>query len=134
MCERSSYHGYADANERCAPTATGRPRYTSGWAALMGFVYPDKYYNTAFTKFGKGFATKDGTSWYWNIFPVMKGSLEAYATVYCYFDRTSSSRYGDKSHIEQYDYLNTPATTFTPQNSTYREKLNDPTLKYNELW
>ena len=123
--------------------------YVSGWAALMGFIYPDKYYGKVLEHLTNKmeYATHSGTSWYWNIFPVTKGSLEAYATVYCYFDRTdmnNGAREIDKDYIEQYDYLqknpqsNDPAKTYDKEgkhnSKEYRQRLNDPTLKYDELW
>lgn len=118
----------------------GNTNYTQGWAIIMGFIYPDRgnKYANIIADLGnrqRNFANYEGTNWYWNIFPVRKGSLEAYATVYCYFDRENIFQgYQDRSNIDTYDYLHNPATDYVPQNSTYRQKLNDPTLKYNELW
>ncbi|MBQ9035797.1 MAG: hypothetical protein IJ099_07580 [Alphaproteobacteria bacterium] len=129
LCEGSST-GYGD---------TCGTYYTSGWAALMGFIYPGNIYASAFTSLGTPFITDTttNTTWYWNIFPVLKNSLEAYATVYCYFDRTNmGGRYRDRSGIDTYDYLNDNPKQFVPDDSSkaYRQRLNDPTLKYNELW
>ncbi len=130
LCE-----GAKDTNGRCADGV-----YTSGWAALMGFIYPYTYYGKVIDSLTNKeklyLASTTSTSWYWNIFPVLKNSLEATATVYCYFDRKNTVRgdYDSTSNFDSYDYLNTPATSYEPQNSSYRQRLNDPTLKYNELW
>lgn len=125
----------------------------------MGFIYPSSHYKEVIkllkdenrrvdSDYGvDSNSDSDYNAWYWNIFPVTKGSLEAYATVYCYFDRTdmnNGAREIDKDYIEQYDYLqknpqsNDPAKTYDKEgkynSKEYRQRLNDPTLKYNELW
>lgn len=108
--------------------------YTYGWEALMGFIYPSSQYDL--TGVEGSVASEGDVTWYWNIFPVLRGTLEAYATIYCYFDRTGTVT-GDirtTSDIDQYDYLNSPIKQYRPTNTTYRDKLNDPALKYNESW
>ncbi len=115
-------------------TCKGEGNYTQGWAVLMGFIYPKSQYQGVIDSIGaKALASDSGTSetWYWNLFPVLKGSLEAYATVYCFYDRTNI--YGGYNSADGYNYMNA-ATSFKPSDTSRREKLNDPTLKYNELW
>ena len=112
----------------------GNGNYTQGWAVLMGFIYPENLYKGVIDAVGAhqlAQETSTGTKWYWNIFPVLRGSLEAYATVYCHYDRTNIWK--GYNEADGYDYMNA-ATGFTPKDSGRRQKLNDPTLKYNELW
>lgn len=126
--------------------------YTQGWATIMGFLYPTSLYN-GFTHQDKLKATDEA---YWNIFPVLRGSLEGYATVYCYFDRTNMysktySKDGTEistglgyvenydTFVDNYDYLQTMdnvPTSFKKEsgNSNYQKRLNDPSLKYDEVW
>lgn len=126
--------------------------YTQGWATIMGFLYPTSLYN-GFTHQDKLKATDEA---YWNIFPVLRGSLEGYATVYCYFDRTNMysktySKDGTEistglgyvenydNFVDNYNYLQTMdnvPTSFKKEsgNSNYQQRLNDPSLKYDEVW
>lgn len=112
--------------------------YTQGWATIMGFLYPTSLYS-GFTHQDKLKATDEA---YWNIFPVLRGSLEGYATVYCYFDRTNMFKgynYDYDNFVDNYDYLQTMdnvPTSFKKKsgNSNYQKRLNDPSLKYDEVW
>lgn len=126
--------------------------YTQGWATIMGFLYPTSLYN-GFTHQDKLKATDEA---YWNIFPVLRGSLEGYATVYCYFDRTNMysktySKDGTEistglgyvenydNFVDNYNYLQTMdnvPTSFKKEsgNTNYQDRLNDPSLKYDEVW
>lgn len=124
----------SDSSSDYGQTCKGEGNYTQGWAVLMGFIYPKSQYQGVIDSIGaKALASDSGTSetWYWNLFPVLKGSLEAYATVYCFYDRTNI--YGGYNSADGYSYMNA-ATSFEPTDSTRRGKLNDPTLKYDELW
>lgn len=116
-------------------------KYAQGWAAIMGFLYSGNSY-AAFKSDGYDI---DTGSMYWNLFPVTRGTLEGYATVYCYFDRTNLYKgYGtdnkEKDYfIDGYTYMRdmTGATDYEKVDSTngkYLKRLNDPTLKYNEAW
>lgn len=111
--------------------------YTQGWAAIMGFLYPGKMYSA----FGAG----NDDKLYWNVFPVIRGTMEAYATVYCYFDRTSlfngypKNEHGlvESSFIDSYRYMQDMTGSPSPnkvENGDYINRLNDPALKYNEAW
>lgn len=106
--------------------------YTQGWAAIMGFLYPGKMYSA----FGAG----NDDDLYWNVFPVIRGTMEAYATVYCYFDRTNlfAGYTGTQSgFIDSYRYMQDMTGSPSPnkvENGDYINRLNDPALKYNEAW
>lgn len=114
------------------------PSYVRGWATMMGFLYPTSLYN-GFTPQTRLKATDEA---YWNLFPVIRGSLEGYATVYCYFDRTNMFKgynYDYENFVDNYDYLQTMdkvPTSYKKEsgNSNYQKRLNDPSLKYDEVW
>ncbi|MBQ8670977.1 MAG: hypothetical protein IJ525_00465 [Alphaproteobacteria bacterium] len=106
--------------------------YTRGWAVLMGFLYPANEY----TKFTKTLKIDLSGNAYWNIFPVKKYTLEGYATTYCYFDRDNAFgdfKLGYDNYVDKYDVFEN-TTDFKPYNKAYRQNLNDPSLKYDELW
>lgn len=131
-------NGDTKYGQTCTGEKNGRINYTQGWAVLMGFIYPYNLYQGVIDALGTkaqplAQETSTKTKWYWNIFPVLRGSLEAYATVYCHYDRTNIWK--GYNEADGYDYMNA-ATGFTPTGTdkTRRERLNDPTLKYNELW
>lgn len=114
------------------------PSYVRGWATMMGFLYPTSLYN-GFTPQTRLKATDEA---YWNLFPVIRGSLEGYATVYCYFDRTNMFKgynYDYDNFVDNYNYLQTMdkvPTSYKKEsgNSNYQKRLNDPSLKYDEVW
>ena len=123
-----------------------------GWATIMGFIYPKTTYAKVIEalKDRQGVqASSNNDSFYWNIFPVRALSMEAYATVYCYFDRTNIFGSGNRSdYVDQYDqmYNFRPANSKGGStsshgngssygtNSSYTDRLNDPHLKYNDPW
>ena len=115
-----------------------------GWAAIMGFVYPYVFYEDVIETLGIGIAdsenegnddnSKDG-DYYWNVFPVRAQTLEAYATVYCYFDRTNLYKSNpDEKYVDPYDQLKSFREGYDKGNTPYVKRLNDPTLKYTEPW
>ncbi len=106
-----------------------------GWSAIMGFMYPYSYYKEYIDKLGIT-VNKDGASssnqWVvWNLFPVLRRQLEAYVTVYCYFDRTNSS-YNSK-YVDKYDQLNKFREGWG-KDSTFTGRLNDPTTSFKDPW
>ncbi len=132
--------------------------YVKGWAALMGFVYDAATYKPVTDVLGSqstpnkliGYDGSNG-SVFWNVFPVRRNTLEAYATTYCYFDRNGilwselknrdSSNNVDKSlghgeYIDHYNALLDYKDNTAKKNSSnvYKQRLNDPTLKYDEVW
>ena len=117
--------------------------YVSGWAVLMGFLYPsDRYKDVVDSINNVAPEYKKSTTdvMYWNVFPVKRKSLEGFASTYCYFDRTGiypESYNNDVSgeYIDQYDNMNNVSTSYVKQNADgYLERLNDPSLKYDEIW
>ena len=120
----------------------GTNDYVRGWAVLMGFLYrSDEYANflaSSSANVGALVTPKDGKpGLYWNVFPVMKHTLEAIATTYCFFDRANMyGDYGDTKPIDKYDVLKDVGSSYEPisKSDTYRQRLNDPTLVYEELW
>ncbi|MDO4161930.1 MAG: hypothetical protein Q4D80_02855 [Pseudomonadota bacterium] len=124
----------------------GKPKceagdYVRGWATYMGFLYLSDLY-PASLQTAKPAYQLGSTSIYWNLFPVLNRTLEGYATVYCYFDR--KNLYGGRNSESDYDYIDKaeyltgtsePPTSFEKGGSpNYKNRLNDPNLKYNEVW
>lgn len=107
-------------------------KYVQGWAAIIGFIYPAKMYSA--------FTGNDNSGFYWNLFPVMRGTINGYATVYCYFDRTNMYKkyignYGD--YVDRQDYMKTMTGVpddHSKTDSNYTKRLNDPNMKYDEVW
>lgn len=107
-------------------------KYVQGWAAIIGFIYPAKLYSA--------FTGNDNSGFYWNLFPVMRGTINGYATVYCYFDRTNMYKkyignYGD--YVDRQDYMKTMTGVpddHSKTDSNYTKRLNDPNMKYDEVW
>ena len=118
--------------------------YPQGWAAIMGFIYPSSLYNGAKEAANQGNLIAASTSSYWNLFPVVRGSLEGYATVYCYFDRTNSVTQDYwtgtyEEYVDSYSYMkdmnNVPSSySKYDSNGKYLKRLNDPNMKYDEVW
>lgn len=130
---------------RCNAT-TGRQcgNDFKGWAAIMGFLYPTALYDSTIKSLDLENLGQQEEDAYWNIFPVRAMTLEAYATVYCYFDRTNmydSSGHNDKM-VDQYDLLKQPRSGYGKYgkksggnyNSYYLNRLEDPTLTYHDPW
>lgn len=113
--------------------------YVQGWAAIMGFVYPESMYSGFATAVGSNPLKLSDTkgSAYWNLFPVLRSSMEGYATVYCYFDRTNlmakDFNYVAGRYINTNDNYSSPAEGYGKTGSNLN-RLNDPTLQYNEVW
>lgn len=106
-----------------------------GWSAIMGFMYPYSYYKEYIDKLGIT-VNKDGASssnqWVvWNLFPVLRRQLEAYVTVYCYFDRTNST-YKSK-YVDKYDQLNNFREGWK-KDADYKNRLDDPTTSFKDPW
>ena len=120
------------------PLKDAATSYVRGWAAVMGFIYPNGLYEH-FTGAKKGYM--------WNVFPVVPRTLEGYATVYCYFNRTNMEFDGESGdfntgynrYVDSYDYMVTmkeppKSSKKVSGSSAYQERLNDPELKYNDVW
>ncbi|MEE6206836.1 MAG: hypothetical protein VZR95_02135 [Alphaproteobacteria bacterium] len=117
--------------------------YTRAWAVLVGFIYDtgiyDEYLSTSGTK------SVDRSNYLaWNVFPVEKNSLEATVTTYCYFNRNndalevSAKAFDDSTYdkyVDKYHPLERISSDFKKDgDSKYLNRLNDPNLKYNEVW
>lgn len=126
---------------KCNPKDKENLSYVQGWAAIMGFLYPGAQYQGFIDNTSKNVLKDSEKDVYWNLFPVARGTLEGYATVYCYFDRTNMYGGYDTSemskYIDSYTYMkdmsNIP-TYYNKSKSTNTGRLNDPNLKYNEVW
>lgn len=126
-----------------------------GWATVMGFIYPYQLYKPVIdtlldahvSAVDKAEDSLASNKVYWNVFPVRPRSMEAYATVYCYFDRTNIFGSGnDGAYVDQYDQLNnfrdiktkedggTVSSGAKGTNKAYIDRLNDPHLKYDDPW
>jgi hypothetical protein len=121
-----------------------------GWATFMGFLYPYAQYGdivNAMTGSPVYYSEDDANSIYWNVFPVRRGSLEGIATTYCYFDR--SNLFGDynqkdvdengfiirEKYVDKYtDMSKVTDESGKVADSEYKERLNDPRLKYKDEW
>ena len=57
----------------------------------------------------------------WNLFPVYAGTLEGYATVYCYFNR---SKFNSPMVDTTYDQLNSFRNFYSKTNGNYNDRLN----------
>ena len=114
--------------------------YAQGWATTMGFLYKNALYMPLLDSDAKS------NKFSWNVFPVMPYTLEGYATVYCYFDRTNLYRgrggVNYESYIDKLNYMSNPKNTQPSSYKKYKEddedsyikRLNDPNLKYDEVW
>lgn len=120
--------------------------YVNGWAVLTGFIYPAELYGNVARVLkvdtddynDNGDEKIDG---YWNLFPVLKNTLTSYSTTYCFIDNKDASVTGTvdwdddtrKAGNIQY-YMDDWNTNYLAPHAEEREVLNDPALKYNELW
>lgn len=116
------------------PHGSGKDFY--GWSAIMGFMYPYSYYKEYIDLVAPGMIQKEGSGnsnqWVvWNLFPVLRRQLEAYVTVYCYFDRTNN-RY-NSNYVDKYDQLNKFRKGWDTD-ATYRNRLDDESLGFKEPW
>ena len=121
--------------------AHGSDNSFKGWSAIMGFMYPYTYYKQYMDDLGLGLSGSDAIAW--NLFPVFRKQLEAYATVYCYFDRkgglgtTFDSNLVDTTYDQLSNFrapMSGKPTSTTGSDSGYFNRLNDPNLKYTEPW
>jgi hypothetical protein len=107
-----------------------------GWSVIMGFIYPYEYFEEFIIASGarNDFPSDNVSNEYlvlWNLFPVYRKELEAYATVYCYFDRGDSAY--SKEYVDKYNQLKNYRVDYD-KDSDYTDRLNDPTLKYSDPW
>ena len=101
----------------------------------MGFIYPYTYYKKYIDLLKLTVDTSGGANKtvIWNLFPVYNQTLEGYATVYCYFNR-SESVWNETLVDKDYDQLNNWRSVYSKGNTNYNNRLNDPTLGYTDPW
>ncbi len=141
--------GGLQTNGKCDEVTT-----FNGWGTVMGFIYPRNYYadfisgmvgttnaagehgsaNTGSS--GNMEVGEDGSvsanTIYWNLYPVQYRQLEAYVTVYCYFNRKAG---WEPTYVDTgYDQLESPRSFWDKSGATNIGNLNDPKLKYNDPW
>ncbi len=138
---KSKVIAYGSGGKCSGQTGQGCGNNFLGWAAVMGFIYPYDLYKPIIDSLRGSDTGRDdiaSNTVYWNVFPVQAYSMEAYATVYCYFDRTNIFNSGnDPAYVDQYDQLNRFRSTYTKKdnnNEAYTKRLNDPHLKYKDPW
>ncbi len=104
-----------------------------GWHGIMGFIYPAKDYEEYAQAIGIDISKVDNNTIFWNLFPVFKEELSAIATVYCYFDRSSSSfdeKYVDKYMAHNQTELSKIRDKEKDSGDASATRLNDTTLNY----
>lgn len=113
-----------------------------GWDVGMGFIYPYNLYKEYITSVGgqssfdnAGCSGSGGDNCViWNMFPVYAGTLEGYATVYCYFNR-GGGKFNDSMVDTEYDQLNnyrSPNSKGTE--NEYQRRLNDNNPDKYKTW
>lgn len=136
-------------------------QYIRGWAVLQGFLYHQSEYSNFACESGdckelspyNDSGDSGNSEILWNLFPVAKNSIGSYVNTYCYFDRqTYNNRMGlyfsynpeaGDALIDRFDIMEEVPTSYQKGvtggtndelRKTYYENLNDPTMKYKELW
>jgi len=128
----------------------------NAWNAYMGFIYDTtswpaglggshapvrSNYNIKGYNDSSATGAEYGVNYVWNLFPIPINTLEGHATVYCYFDRSQFG--GDWGNlvdpVDQLAQLKDGSPRGVGEktagsNSAYVERLNDPSLKYNDPW
>ena len=128
----------------------------TGWAGYMGFIYDsgvwglgsgagntglfsnnaDKYNDSSSTDFYGFEGNNDDLVW--NLFPTPTNSIEGHGTVYCYFDRSVYTG-AWSSLVDPVDQMNSyrekgKKLDGDGGNQGYIDRLDDPTLKYDDPW
>ena len=111
-----------------------------GWHAIMGFLYYGSDY-TEWLTVAAGSAGDYSGKVIWNLFPVLTQEMAAIANVYCYFERRNMENptWSWKQNLVDggavgYDQLTNFRSGYLKNNPSYRERLNDPALGYDEVW
>lgn len=110
------------------------------WKILMG--YPYRYSASgevdSDTRTLEKNNNKDKTVTYWNLVPITSTSIAGYATTYCYFDRVGvldGYRYTGQHYDDKVDPNKGYSSSALPDDADGRKQnLNDPQLKYDEVW
>ena len=127
---------YQCSNNENAPEGKG----FQGWSGIMGFIYGGRVYEDLFREIYGSSPASDAFAW--NLFPVYNQELTAIADVYCYFDRGKFTGTANAALIDtEYDQIGNfrgPTADGTgnlyAKPSAYKNRLNDPKLKYADPW
>lgn len=123
-------------------TANHNARFNDflGWHAIMGFLYYGSDYQDWLTVATGSEGNYSGKV-IWNLFPVLTQEMAAIANVYCYFERRKMTDpdWVWKQNLvdggtDGYNQLTNFRSGYLKNNSSYRERLNDPALGYDEVW
>ncbi|MDD4556296.1 MAG: hypothetical protein PHE89_03080 [Alphaproteobacteria bacterium] len=145
------YYFQKSTNLRTRVYEHGADKNFKGWSVMMGFIYPYNLYKYNGTKKSNGVDEEpsiyyetfkgdvvhnEGNKYMWNLYPVLAGEMEAYATVYCYFtrDEFGNNALVDKNYDQLKSYQNGNLSVTEKNNSIYTDRLNDPNLKYKDPW
>ena len=125
------------ADKYCEGNNCGNSANFRGWDVGMGFIYPYNLYknyidNAGGTSGSYAFdytGDADSSKIIWNMFPVYAGTLEGYATVYCYFNRKNANFNASliDSEYDQIDNYRNPTVKSDEKANTanYINRLND---------
>ena len=107
-----------------------------GWSGIIGFIYSAQDYRDYVVGIGEMSAGSiNNSTIIWNLFEVYNQQTVGIANVYCYFERRgASSGFKNDALIDRYDQLTKVRVNYGDKDSAYVERLNDPTLKYNDPW
>lgn len=125
--------------------------YEEGWHGRIGFLYDLDYYSDklATSTNGEGIFSNNNQDGFndntntnpglsgnyaWNLFPVPTNTIEGHATVYCYFDRSEFKNGNWNGLVDQVDQLGDYRPIDKRAEGEYKDRLNDPSLKYNDPW
>lgn len=109
---------------------TGGTSY--GWNAAIGFLYPAKDYRTYANEIGLGSSWSDDDV-IWNLFEVWNRQIVGISNVYCYFNRRKEKNdFLNDNLVDRYDQLTKVRVGYDSKDSGYVNRLNDPTLKYDD--
>jgi len=140
-------NGYLKAATKAIRNSANK--YGTAWAVYLGYLYPEAFYNTLITALSNkytdfkdklSYAGSDTNKMWWNLFPVASGSIEGYATIYCYFDRPNYQQHtfntdNNSGNVSGTYFDDWNGMTVRFDNKKPRDyNLNDPALKYKEVW
>lgn len=138
----TTVYGVRKGGENTNDTANHNARFNDflGWHAIMGFLYYGSEY-TEWLQAATGNAGAYSDKVIWNLFPVLTQEMAAIANVYCYFERRNMEdpTWSWKQNLVDggavgYEQLTNFRSGYLKNNPSYRERLNDPALGYDEVW
>lgn len=138
----TTVYGVRKGGENANDTTNHNARFNDflGWHAIMGFLYYGSDY-TEWLTVATGSAGDYSGKVIWNLFPVLTQEMAAIANVYCYFERRNMENptWSWKQNLVDggavgYNQLTNFRSGYLKNNDSYRERLNDPALGYDEVW